>query len=80
MLCRLARVLVPLAACGIVAGLAHADAIKDRQIKCGNKLLATINLADTIPYRDDDAKTKGVSVSGARSPRTCSRASCSGSR
>lgn len=49
---------------GGVLSIARADAIKDRQIKCNDKLLATINLADPIPYRDDDAQTKGVSVSG----------------
>lgn len=58
------RLLWILLLCGGVAPVARAEAIKDRQIKCNSKLLATINLADTIPYRDDDAKTKGVSVSG----------------
>lgn len=58
------RLLFTLLLVGGVLSTARADAIKDRQIKCNNKLLATINLADPIPYRDDDAKTKGVSVSG----------------
>lgn len=48
------------------AGAACADTteIKNKEIKCNNKLLATINLGFPIPYRDDDARTKGVSVSG----------------
>jgi hypothetical protein len=53
----------------LLAGAATARAvdtteIKNKQIKCDNKLLATINLGFPIPYFDMDAKSKGVSVSG----------------
>ncbi|MGH7243133.1 MAG: hypothetical protein ACREJD_06935 [Phycisphaerales bacterium] len=54
-------------ACGATRLARAADdtkEIKDKQIKCNDKLLATINLAFPIPYRDDDLKAKGVSVSG----------------
>ncbi|MBL8886618.1 MAG: hypothetical protein JNK16_08155 [Phycisphaerales bacterium] len=49
---------------GLARGADDTKEIKDKQIKCDGKLLATINLAFPIPYRDDDAKAKGVSVSG----------------
>jgi len=55
---------VALTAGGVALAADDTKEIKDKQIKCDGKLLATINLAFPIPYRDDDAKTKGVSVSG----------------
>lgn len=45
-------------------GAEDTKEIKNKEIKCDGKLLATINLAFPIPYRDDDLKAKGVSVSG----------------
>ncbi len=55
-------------ALSLIASLASARVdtveIKNKEIKCDGKLLATINLGFPINYFDMDDKAKGVSVSG----------------